>query len=128
GRGMLGSRRRIVEARRTETAHRWRGRSLLIGESGVALRRFSQTGRDLFPDPGALFSAKPISFQRSRIIRRQFHEGGADRPHGILPTKTSAAASLTHRAAAAKGASSCLAMSKRFKQRLGRIRGPINGV
>jgi len=81
GRGMLGSRRRIVEARRTETAHRWRGRSLLIGESGVALRRFSQTGRDLFPDPGALFSAKPISFQRSRIIRREFHEGV---PTGLL--------------------------------------------
>ena len=62
------------------------------------------------------------------MMRRQLHEGNAARLSGILQTKAAAETSLTSRAFAAKTASPRLAGWKRFEQRLGYLRGPIDGV
>jgi hypothetical protein len=56
--GMLGSCSRIAETCRAESIRRRRSRALVTGKGGVALRRFSQTCRDLFRDPGALSSQR----------------------------------------------------------------------
>ena len=116
------------KAFRAESVHRRRSRSLLTGKGGVALRRFSQTCRDLFRDPGTFFSLKLIILGEATMIRRQFHEESAGRYPRILQTKTSAKTSLTPRISVPKTASPCLAAWQRFEQRLGHLCGPIDGV
>src|SRR5258708_31591792 len=85
--GMLGSRCRIAEVCRAESDRRGRSRSQLTGKGGVALRRFSQTCRDLFRDPGAFLSPKQIIFGQARMNKRRLHEGVAIRFLSILQTK-----------------------------------------
>jgi hypothetical protein len=88
----------------------------------------SQTRRDLFRDPGAFFSPKLNIFGEALMIGRQSHEGSAGRFPRILQIQTSAETSLAPLVSAPKTASSCLAACQRFEQRLGHLRGPIDGV
>jgi hypothetical protein len=111
GRSMLGSRCQTVEGCRTESAHRWQGRSLLTGERGVCPQALLPDWPISFSRSRRSFQRKAVSFRRSPMTRRQFHEGNSGRPSRVMQTKTSAAASVIPRASAAKRASSGLAVS-----------------
>ncbi len=126
--GSPGSRFRIAEVCPAESDRRGRSRSLLTGKGGVALRRFSQTCRDLVRGPGTFFSSKLSILRQSRMIWRQLLGGSAGRFPGLPHAKTCAETGLTPRISAPETASPCLAAWLGLEQRLGHLRGPIDRV